>query len=164
MTSGENLRPPGSHMCPQVYLISVRGQTILYWKLDRSGYFCSNGPIYIFNFAFLGTIFVCFVVFFWRNIFLYICFCLFFLIGSDDVIDIVLLWNVFSLCLYLSLGLFISYLYDRFFIGFSLNVIIQSHQNRQTCFLHIFQSIPYCFFSVVINNALKTEVKRVNSF
>ena len=47
-----------------------------------------------------------------------------FLIGSDDMIDIVLLWNVFSLCLYLSLGLFISYLYDRFFIGFSLNVII----------------------------------------
>ena len=124
VTSGENLRSPGSQMCLQVYLISVRGQTILYWKLDRSGYFCSNGPIYIFNFAFWGTIFVCFVFCFFEKHFSLHLFLFIFLIGSDDTIDIVLLWNVFSLCLYLSLDLFISYLYDRFFIGFSLNVII----------------------------------------
>ena len=53
VTSGEHLRSIGRYMRSKVPLISVRGQKIFCWKLGRSCYFGSNGPICTFSFSFL---------------------------------------------------------------------------------------------------------------
>ena len=64
-------------MHPQGPLVSVRDWNKLPCKLGRGSHFSSNGPIYIFNFIFLYTVF-CFSVYvvnkkFFFNFFTYVC-------------------------------------------------------------------------------------------
>ena len=59
--SGENLRSIGRQMRPQGYLVSVRGQKILFLKMSRGCHFGSNGPIDIILLFFCTSF--CFALF-----------------------------------------------------------------------------------------------------
>ena len=67
--------------------------------------------------------------------------------------------HIVYLCPCLTLGLFVSYLCDIFFISasFSLPFIIYPYLNRCTCFLYIFNNISYHFWMI-------TKMNKRNSF